>query len=64
MAPEIFTGNYNSKCDVWSCGVIMFIFLYGMPPFQGRSDKETMAKIIAGKFTFPGKNKNYFLINN
>lgn len=46
MAPEVFTGNYNEKYDVWSCGVIMYILLYGMPPFQGWLDRETMQKII------------------
>ena len=21
MCPEIFKGNYDEKCDIWSCGV-------------------------------------------
>lgn len=44
--------KYNQKCDIWSCGVILYIILSGMPPFNGSSDQEIMKKVRMGKFSF------------
>jgi len=32
-APEIIKGDYAHGCDCWSVGVIMFVMLFGFPPF-------------------------------
>lgn len=43
MAPEILISEsgYNEKCDVWSCGVIMYFIITGRKPYQGYTKKQT-----------------------
>ena len=52
IAPEVLAKAYNEKCDIWSCGVITYIILSGIPPFNGASDQEIMKKVKLGKFSF------------
>ena len=51
IAPEVLTGNYDEKCDMWSIGCILFTLLTGLPPFQGQDDAETLAKVAQGKYS-------------
>ena len=55
VAPEILKGDYTEKCDIWSAGVILYIFLSGDPPFNGPSDSAIYSKIAQMKFSFPDK---------
>jgi calcium-dependent protein kinase len=52
IAPEVLAKNYGSKCDIWSCGVITYITLSGIPPFNGASDQEIMKKVKSAKVSF------------
>ena len=55
IAPEVLKNGYNEKCDLWSCGIILYILLCGAPPFYGKNEKEIFKKILDGNFTFRHK---------
>ena len=40
IAPEVLNHAHNEKCDIWSIGVIAFMFLSGKAPFNGETDEE------------------------
>lgn len=51
IAPEVLNGSYTEKCDVWACGVILYMLLSGRPPFNGRSDEVILSHILKGKYS-------------
>ena len=52
IAPEVLAKKYNKECDIWSLGVMTYICLSGLPPFNGRSDDDIMKAIKKGSFDF------------
>lgn len=53
IAPEVLRKNYDVKCDIWSCGIILYVLLCGYPPFNGSTEKKIIQRILKGQFTFP-----------
>lgn len=55
VAPEVIKRQYDSKADVWSCGIIMYILLCGYPPFNGNSDLQIFKAILKENLKFDEK---------
>mmetsp|Transcript_6708 Transcript_6708/g.10564 ORF Transcript_6708/g.10564 Transcript_6708/m.10564 type:complete len:418 (-) Transcript_6708:147-1400(-) len=61
MAPEVFMSvqssddkgdGYDKACDIWSCGVILFIMSTGCPPYQEPGKRDWwFRQLQAGKFS-------------
>lgn len=54
MAPEIIRGEeYDSRCDWWSLGAVVFDLITGNPPFSGNNNKKIMEKVLKNKIVYP-----------
>ncbi|GAB0497978.1 hypothetical protein MMPV_009317 [Pyropia vietnamensis] len=53
-APEvIWRRGYSCACDVWSLGVVLYVVLFGFPPFAQTEHQALFRAIGRGKFDFP-----------
>ena len=51
-SPEAIDSLYDEKSDEWSCGVLMYILLCGVPPFYGDNEDEIFDKIKKCQYNF------------
>lgn len=73
MAPEVVSGSYNKKVDIWSVGIITFAYLAGKLPFYSLSKEEMVhmtqscepdfSKEKWSKFSKEAKNFTQILLN-
>ncbi|GMH00173.1 hypothetical protein Nepgr_002012 [Nepenthes gracilis] len=59
IAPEVLSKReYNGKiADVWSCGVTLFVMLFGAYPFEDPDDpknfRKTICRILSAEYSIP-----------
>lgn len=52
VAPEVLSGAYDHRVDLWSLGAIMFLLLSGSQPFRGENHSAILSRVESGHFTF------------
>ncbi|CAL9057770.1 calcium-dependent protein kinase 2-like [Musa acuminata AAA Group] len=52
IAPEVLKRRYGPEADIWSIGVMLYIFLCGVPPFWAESEQGIFNAILRGQIDF------------
>jgi len=55
MAPEVITGDYTNKADLWSVGVLAFMLLSSQMPFFGQTRKIVVDKVLKCRYKMKSK---------
>ena len=51
LAPEIIKGKYDERCDIWSAGVILYVLVTSIPPFDGADDEAIIEEVAKGNYS-------------
>uniref|UniRef100_A0A7S2LES8 non-specific serine/threonine protein kinase n=1 Tax=Zooxanthella nutricula TaxID=1333877 RepID=A0A7S2LES8_9DINO len=54
VAPQVLSRKYDKRCDMWSCGVIMYTLLSGKAAFGGKNEQEVLNKVRNGYVSLAG----------
>jgi serine/threonine protein kinase len=49
-------GGYGKPVDIWALGVVLYILLSGIHPFQIEDEEQMLNNIQVGKFKWLGRN--------
>lgn len=52
VAPEVLNGSYDARADIWSLGVIAYMLMSGIPPFNGKQQPDILSAILRGSISF------------
>ena len=49
---QVLRRHYSKEADIWSCGVMLYILLCGVPPFWGETEQQIFDAILKGRLDF------------
>jgi calcium-dependent protein kinase len=55
LAPEVLSGDFNEKVDIWCAGVILYMMISGSFPFKYDTDEKYLARIQNEVLSFDKK---------
>merc|ERR1712078_555975 len=50
LSPEVLNRSYDYRCDLWALGVVVYIMIFGKPPFTLSNTAATHKRIRSGRY--------------